>query len=349
MSAVSHHRGVFVVLYTCLLLSPQLAFGEDNHVANRAEGYVFLDGEYLAPPYDIELQGQTILINGHDLDSSYFDFSEFEMNRASEMSRARRWQRGPGFRGGRRPKGQGRYAQVATNLTYDLQTLSAVKVFYQDQQPLTLYPAGFAPDLLSALAGEGSLESDAFARFNQSERDTWDRLVREFDPTDAFLARVDDGLQAMRNAEAEGERISASNRWMDRLSYPLTVLAMAIVVLAFGHLLSTKPTLEDAVVQGSGPTVNRSLLIIGTFSALDLVWTIMATSAGTMRELNPLGSRLIEDPLLLVAFKLVATGTSIGILYSLQQRPIARVASWWCCLLLTLLTARWVVFQSMFA
>lgn len=349
MWAVSHHRGAFAIVCMCLFLTPQFALAEGNLALDRSEGFVFLDGEYLAPPYNIQHEGQTILINGHVLERAYFDFSEFAEQRAEERPRNRRGQRGPAFRGARRANGQSPMAQIATNLTYDLKTLSAVKVFYQDQKPLTLYPAGLAPELLSALSGEGNPTSDTFIRFSQSDKETWDRLVSEFDASDAFLARVNGELKEIRQAEAEGERISASNWLVDQLSYPLTVLAMVVVVLAFGHLLSTKPTLDEAIAQESQPTVNRSLLIIAVFSMLDLIWTMMATSAGTMRELNPLGSRLIEDPFLLVAFKLVATGTSIGILYSLQQRPVARVASWWCCLLLTLLTARWVVFQSMFA
>jgi hypothetical protein len=94
--------------------------------------------------------------------------------------------------------------------------------------------------------------------------------------------------------------------------------------------------------------VGRSLVLIALLSCIDLVWTLAATGAGAMSELNPLGSRLIGDPAQLVLFKLGVTIAPIAILYVLHRRPVAQIASWWCCLLLTLLTARWVVFQSMF-
>ena len=78
--------------------------------------------------------------------------------------------------------------------------------------------------------------------------------------------------------------------------------------------------------------VVRSLIIVAlclrTRSWLDFDCERMR---GRCVELNPLGSRFIEDPLLLVAFKFAVTGASIGILYVLHQRPIAQVASWWCC------------------
>ena len=70
--------------------------------------------------------------------------------------------------------------------------------------------------------------------------------------------------------------------------------------------------------------------------------------AGSMRELNPLGSGLIADATQLITFKVAVTSLAIALLYWLHQSPLAQRASWWCCLILTLLTARWLTFQSMF-
>ncbi len=128
---------------------------------------------------------------------------------------------------------------------------------------------------------------------------------------------------------------------------------MIAVVLGFGHLLSNKPLIETTSEDQADFTqaqriVGRSLLIVGILSAVDLVWTIAASQSGTMRELNPLGSQLLDNPMQLIIFKLVATSTAIGLLYWLHRQPIAQVASWWSCLVLTLLTARWLTFHSMF-
>ncbi|WDQ17761.1 DUF5658 family protein [Rhodopirellula sp. P2] len=92
-----------------------------------------------------------------------------------------------------------------------------------------------------------------------------------------------------------------------------------------------------------------SLVIIGLMSGIDLAWTLIAHQSGTMRELNPVGGRLIEDTYTLVAFKILVTSISISLLFYLRLQPLARKATWWCCLVLTLLTARWLTFQSLFA
>jgi len=82
---------------------------------------------------------------------------------------------------------------------------------------------------------------------------------------------------------------------------------------------------------------------------IDLVWTVLAHQAGSMRELNPIGSQLFSNPVNLIIFKTAATSLAIALLFRLRQIPLARQASWWCCLVLTLLTARWLTFHSMFA
>lgn len=81
---------------------------------------------------------------------------------------------------------------------------------------------------------------------------------------------------------------------------------------------------------------------------IDLIWTVVASDSVSMRELNPLGRQLIDRPMHLVAFKLATTTTAIGLLYSLRRSPIAQAASWWSCLVLTLVTARWLTFNSMY-
>jgi len=67
-----------------------------------------------------------------------------------------------------------------------------------------------------------------------------------------------------------------------------------------------------------------------------------------MRELNPLASRLISDPEALVAFKVVATLLGCGVLFALRRHSRAQLASWWMCLVCTMLTFRWLMFNSMF-
>jgi hypothetical protein len=89
-------------------------------------------------------------------------------------------------------------------------------------------------------------------------------------------------------------------------------------------------------------------MLIAGLSAVDLAWTVLVSQAGAMRELNPIGSQMIGDPLQLVAFKVLVTTAAVGLLYFCRQIPLARQASWWSCLVLTLVAARWLVFNSMF-
>jgi hypothetical protein len=67
-----------------------------------------------------------------------------------------------------------------------------------------------------------------------------------------------------------------------------------------------------------------------------------------MRELNPFGSNFINDPNLLVVFKMGIIALAVGLLFGLRQYRHAQVGAWWACLICTLLTARWLTLNSMF-
>ena len=67
-----------------------------------------------------------------------------------------------------------------------------------------------------------------------------------------------------------------------------------------------------------------------------------------MKELNPLGAALIDDPLALIALKAGATFLAITLLFMLRQHRVAQQGAWWGCLICTLLTVRWLTFNSMF-
>jgi hypothetical protein len=74
----------------------------------------------------------------------------------------------------------------------------------------------------------------------------------------------------------------------------------------------------------------------------------MAASTGQLRELNPIGSHLVENPRHLAGFKIAITVAAIGVLWLLRRHKRAQLAAWWICLLLTLVTIRWLAFSSMF-
>lgn len=338
-----------VLAFSVVMIAQQL-WSQEPHVVSMNDGYLFIDGQYVHPPYDIQLTDDRLTINDQAFAEDYFDLSYFEREFSDGPGRMDRrigtMQRGPRDRGGRRPFSPLEW--IARQL--EPVALGAIVALYEQEKPLLLYPDRGGHLLISELAGRADTEFEAPTNIAPQDQVTWNRLVSEFEPTTLFLARANANIQAVEEATLTGDRTSAANQLVAQISYPLTMFAMIVVVVGFGHLLSNRPV-HDPVsgdATKSQQVILKSLSIVALLSILDLVLTIAATNAGTMRELNPLGSQFIDNPMRLVFFKLTVTGTSIGLLYLLRRKPVAQIASWWCCLLLTLLTARWVVFQSMF-
>ncbi|WP_063710216.1 DUF5658 family protein [Rhodopirellula sp. SWK7] len=324
------------------------------------QGFLFVDGAFVAPPYKIEFEEDSIRINGEDYAADAFDLSRY-----SPRSRGMRGEgpRSMGYRGGGsfhrgEPQETVEYNPL-WRLSREFSWLShgAIFVLKQENPPLILWPTQHGFDLLETLiatAEQPVNENHVHdAVTSDEDRETWRDLVANFQATPAFLSKATKLVDEMNAVEIDAERQHAAQRLGEKVSYPLTMFALVLVVIAVGHLLthaqatnlqiddpSTRETIKKSTVV--------SLIIVGLMSAIDLVWTLVAHQSGTMREMNPLGSRLIADPVQLIAFKIVITSMSIGLLFWLRDLPFARRATWWCCLVLTLLTVRWVTFQSLF-
>ncbi|QDV83102.1 DUF5658 family protein [Planctomycetes bacterium TBK1r] len=343
----------------------------------KMQGFIFLEGRYVPSPYEVDFDGDALTINGREFKADAFDLSEYE-EREREREREGRF-------GRRRPR-WGREARVThgdpqvQRVNYTEETwrfrepveaspadlyrrfyedirsvdFGMIVVLYSGERPRMLYPEQGGMDLLRALRdSDGPAAMTQISSRVEPTDASLSRLLTEFQPTPEFSEQVEAKLKKFDQAEADGERVTAATHWISKISYPLTVFAMAVVVLGFGHLLSNRPQIESSATDPTDwskhrKVVGQSLLIVALLSAVDLIWTLGTANAGLMRELNPLGSGMIAEPVRLFLFKATVTGMSIGILYRLHRRPVAQVASWWCCLLLTLLTARWVMFQSMF-
>lgn len=369
-----------LALFLVWIATPSLA--QEPQVLPTKAGYLFVDGQYFPPPYVIKREDGLITINDQKLTKS--DLGAASNQEHDGLARAQRApaERGPGRMGrlrgrkdqsvGKRdpdyrefgsrryddggyrfkgPRGRGgfsRLEQLADQI--EQVVFGAIVVIYRGEKPAVLFPTIGGHELLLALVGESGEDMVGPPHASAEDQALLNRLVSEFQSSEVFLTRATRDLDEIRRATDAGDRVSAANMLVAQISYPLTVFAMVIVVLGFGHLLSNRPALDADSTDESKQreVVVKSLVIVALLSVVDLIWTLAATNAGTMRELNPLGSRFVEDPAHLVLFKVAVTGTSLGILYFLHRRPVAQVASWWCCLLLTLLTARWVVFQSMF-
>lgn len=333
-------------------------------------GYVFVNGEYISAPYDIEWNEDALRINDLEFTKESFDLTKYESTAPPHGDRLWRRQRG----------GFGRFQAAGVNdasfssresfrggfagrtafdrFCNELKGVNdgTIVVLFDGEAPLCVQQMAGRNEFVRALhIPEASADPIPGVITDLKDRATWNRLLDEFRGSSEFDQRAADEIRRIEAAEADGDRVIAGSKWMEKLSYPMSVLAMVLVVVGFGHLLNNRPTVEAAEVDADSVywsnqrrVVAQSLLIVGLLSTIDLIWTISASNAGMMKEMNPLASGLINEPVRLFLFKASVTSLSIGILYYLHRRPIAQMASWWSCLLLTLLTARWVVFHSMF-
>ncbi len=298
-------------------------------------GYLFLDGVYLAPPYKIRLVEGGITVNGRALpcrapEPDFGGRGRFESSNADPW----RWLA----------------AHVATQLS-----AQGVVMAFPDQPLVVLDGGAGAYDLFQRLTGEGKNPTRAElvdrlpAGFDER---IWHKWVATFTPSLGLRARASSLISMYDESNADAHASVAATRRLNALAYPLTLGGMILTVLSMGHLLGGRPAAgKSAREQDDSPEALRalqySLVLVGLLSLLDLAWTIMASQAGQMRELNPVGSALVQSPLLLSLFKIGATGMTIGLLFALRKYRRAQLATWWACLILTVLTLRWVTFSSL--
>lgn len=356
------------------------------------DGYVFVNGTYLPPPYHIGESEQGLTINGRlitarmpsrsDPSRSDWDHSDWDRGN-SDGQRARRSEAAASMNmKSESPKRNGfsHAPSSQSRLAHRLRDNSILFVFENDPaQPSQLEPSQneqgqndqgqneqgqtviIAPrQVIQFLRVITNLDfqSEAYRTLIDSLSDSEDRRLvarwlKTYNPSADLLERANSVIAAHEAIDSANRAQNLAVRRIDRFSYPITVLGMVLAVLSSGHLLSSRPA--DGV-EGISASCQSKVLRAATisvafvvfFSALDLAWTILAAQAGQMRELNPIGIKLIQDPVQLIAFKSVATLTSCGILLALRHYHIARLASWWSCLACTILAFRWLTFNSLF-
>ncbi|MBI1309812.1 hypothetical protein GC176_00780 [bacterium] len=187
-----------------------------------------------------------------------------------------------------------------------------------------------------------------------ADANIWGDWLREFKPTAEFTRIVDKQVEFFDAVENENRGRTAAVGRLRSMSYPMSIAGLLLSVFAFGHVVSNKPPnrftpVSEELSLESRLMVNRSLLLVVALSFLDLIWTILASQAKEMTELSPFGREFIHDPVLLGVFKFLMTGLGVGLLLALRRHRVAQTAAWWACLILTLLTMRWLTFNSMFA
>lgn len=314
-------------------------------------GFVILNGQYLPPPYTVGLRGVDVFVNGHWIPV------EGLMGRF----------RGHGPRGRSMGFGRGWLEHKQ-----DRRSLMAARVERQLGQKALLIilgneTAGFvhSPDaifildiLLSDAASETKVKSLMQQDVSWISSADWSRVVEKFQPTPELSARVLPLADKYNSTLEENAATHGRLKWYafldsEPVKYGVTVTAMLLAVVATGSLLTHRPASggrwrETNSGSDSMGMVVRNVVLLSLLGGFDLLLTLAAQQAGGFLELNPIGVGLIGSPILLCAFKIAAFVGACAILVKLRHYRGAQIASWWLCLVCTILTYRWLTFNSLF-
>lgn len=353
-------------------------------------GLLFVNGDYVAPPYVIESTADKLVVNGKAVTLQTQSGFHSEGNRQNERGDNRRggggggngrsgrgdrngYRNGGGPGGGDGPRGVGgahgagggehddssgpggggpggpgggRNRSPEMMATRLLDNGGVVLLF--DDHPVVAYGFGAEKyDFCNYLTSrdEESLKNLLVETPGESTRETVSNWLKSYSPGPELIERSQVVLDTIDATVQTDLNLRAATARLETFAYPLTLVGMLIGVTAFGHMLKWMSTLNSA--EGSGNSLVIGLWLMLAMSALDLVWTILATQAGVMTEINPLAQKIVSSPAQLALFKVVATLTGITIMYVWRQRNEMQKAAWWMCLVCVLMTFRWVIFDSM--
>jgi hypothetical protein len=267
------------------------------------DGFVFVNGEFLPGPYTFRSAGKQTFVNDVLIAQELVDFTSVIGIDDEEGERA-------GFSRRRRPEAQKTYAEF---LSKQFSQSRQIIVAFEGRSPKLLSKRLGGNDLLSVLVYEAHREALLpellKSADSQEVASEWSEWVNGFQPNDAFLTAAKPIVDRIDAVLDESAARHAAVRRRESYRYPLTIAGMIMSVFAIGHLMSNPPNggrtpdeveMSPEVIQ----IVTRSLVLVVALSLLDLVWTLLASQAGTMRELNPVGGRLIDDPAKLIFSKL---------------------------------------------
>ena len=308
------------------------------------DGFLIVKGEYVPPPYIVKRQGDQLLINDHFVPVK------------------------PGGRGGRKGKfkrssrGPREQSRSSTLARFERQfDASGLLIVLDDKTAKWIEPekAIWILDvLLSDAASTSKVESLVEEGVSWIGSEQWAAIVETFKPTTELVDRVRPLAEELGKQAAENE--ASSERFMSRsllssasARYAVTLVAMGLVVAALGNLLNCHPTrgVRWRDVDGNGDgigMVKRNVALLILLGVFDLGCTSVAEQAGGFLELNPLGNRMAGEPLALAAFKITTLIVACGILLTLRKYRGAQAASWWMCLVVTVVAFRWLTYNSMF-
>lgn len=300
------------------------------------KGFLFIDGEYIAPPYQIRHEGDDVTVN----------------NRKLTCIPPPRDSGGRGFFGPRPGEGSLRYwvGYLQSQLDQNYVVLS-----FPDQ-PNVVFDTTSSYDLLKSFIAQGSRSVRQVSVRDQLptafDRKVWDKWIEGFVAPGDLEVRAAATARNFEESQRQALADIRAHRLLEQMAYPLTVSGMVMSVLAIGHLLGGRPHAGQSTLgTDASPqmirALNWSIAFTVAFSLLDLTWTILALNTKAVSELNPIGSQFIHDPRNLAGFKVSVTFSCLALLWLLRKHKRAQVAAWWLCLVLTLVTCRWLLVDTL--
>ena len=328
-----------ISIFSCIcLLQLSACTGVANELVPDA-GFLFLDGKYVPRPYRYEKPDGSVTIPGTDLSlMAYLEASPASKSYLTGRNRRR-------------------LEDALRQVCVPGHAANTLVALFHDAPPIILNQAPDVADVLSLLTDKGDSGKGTGGRPEFLPEDfpsaRWNCWVAEFRGTEELASRAHSYITRIDQLEEDNRLSIATFRYAENSQYPLSVLGMLTVVLSFGHLLSCHPssdceTTSETLSSATNRVICRTLILVFVLSVLDLLWTILAIRTGSMREINPLGSHFVDDPMSMTLFKASATAMAVCLLYTLRHHLLARKAAWWVCLVCTLVAARWVTFNSMF-
>ncbi len=337
----------------CSLLLVSISLGEDAEPGvSIYDGTVIVNGQVIQPPYEVGIVGDRLTING-------LEFVRAELIPRRDASNS--------VVVGTKEE------QIATVERFLLNgglicSFDFERVAWFDEEQNC--EASLALDFISVLLADEISIEDKICDFMTRQilglehlgtREWW-TLIKSFYPSPELieLACGFDGIDYSGNRgkilnSGNGERaFNNLTHWSSANSvrYMITVCGMLLSVVAFGYLLQHQPVAsggfrERNMCHRAVHTVYVCLTFIILLGIFDLVSTINAAGTSQFLEVNPIGGWLLSSPTAAIAFKIIATGTSVSLLFRFRFYIISQLASWWMCLVSILVVFRWLIFRSM--
>jgi len=301
--------------------------------AEVSTGFVFLNGQYVCPPYAVSVTGNELSVNGIVLPAQSF----IQANQQGQFPRRR---------AGMPP--QRLAGQLKLNLAQD------ALLIHLDADSAALVPGYQTLTVLDTLLSSESREEkvralvqEDLAAFSSTQ---WASLVGAFETPPELMDRV----VALRETLAEQQELGDKMPWYLAGSFPvMPVLGFVLAVLALGTLLSCRPPAFFSRLRQRHQRMycRQVVYLVGLIVVLnlyDLACTLYAKGIGGFWEMNPLAGYILDVPPMVVCFKLGLTIGPAILLIIARRRKLAQMASWWGGVLYTVLILRWVTYNAMF-